>query len=70
MNNFRETKEKKDCLGCHHFCSWSSFMGDDDLLEPDDLGKCENKLNEDNEGEELVCGEGEVCDLWITRQGN
>lgn len=70
MNNFRKTEEEKDCTKCKYFCSWRSFMGDDDPYEPDELGKCENELNEDDRGEELSCGEGEVCDLWENRYAN
>jgi len=45
-------------------------MGDEDPYEPDELGKCENELNEDDKGEELDCGEGEICDLWENRYAN
>jgi len=41
-------------------------MGDDDPHEPNNLGKCENELNE-YKGEEKDCGEGDVCDLWKSR---
>ena len=59
--------KKKDCTRCKFFCSWYDFMGDDDPLEPTDLGKCENKLNDDDKGEETYCGEGDVCELWQYR---
>lgn len=65
MNNFRQTKEE-DCTRCKYFCSWYRFMGDDDPHEPNNLGKCENELNE-YKGEEKDCGEGDVCDLWKSR---
>ena len=64
-NNFIEDIFKEeDCVKCKYFLSWYDFMGDGDELEPKDLGKCENELNNSYAGEQLSCGEGDVCDLF------